>query len=282
MLLLVVISACGNEKSTSEEETEKAKLSDKETSEINYIEGAWEEILTATENGETIDFEISYSNLLLPSELIEGETSKALREEYLSKTDSLREVCNTIGLLKENEKLFAYAEKNGWDKLSEEDIKGIEKGLRKSGDEFSDVQFLHCKSSPKYVNKNGFWTYISYSESFVALKWSVQYLDDDWLFIDKMQLLAGENKHTLFGDWEHDHSDGEIYEWVTYNVVNDNIQALLDIVDNNGAKIKFVGSKYYDERKVSEKQAREIGEVLKVYYFKVKNSEASFDAESLL
>jgi hypothetical protein len=167
------------------------------------------------------------------------------------------------------EELFAYAEQQGWNKISNSEYKKLEKQIKLKTDEFETNFFYQDPSSPKFINMNAFYIYyskISDDSDRARLLIKTQYLSDEWLFINSVEYsIDGEvySGGDCFKDWESD-NDSEIYEWSTGFDPSFNI--LVKILKSRTTKIRYQGRQYYDDRYVTNAQKSAIYRVLKVYY----------------
>lgn len=137
--------------------------------------------------------------------------------------------------------------------------------------EFSDATFYRDKSSPAYVNRNGFFLTFSNSgkkgtsiPSNIYLK--IQYYADDWLFINSYQFSIDGNSYSLYPEKvERDNGDGGmIWEWcsINLNYNKDAYDIVKAIINSKSAKIRFNGSQYYDDKIISSSEKIALKNVL--------------------
>lgn len=127
--------------------------------------------------------------------------------------------------------------------------------------------WIEPKSAPKYVNRNAFYLYFGTSNKNSVpsiLRIKMQYLDDDWLFIKKVQFSIDGNPFEIIpSDVRRDHGDGQIWEWFDEPLRNVKFRNALE--NAKSVKIKFIGSDYHKIRTVSEKQLKDIKNSISLY-----------------
>lgn len=148
-------------------------------------------------------------------------------------------------------------------------------------DEFRSITWYRDNSSPKYDNANSFYAYFGekkgeYGNSILPLRLKVQYYGDDWLFHDKFIVLIDGKTYSIIPDEVKRDSGygGYIWEW-SDQALKDYllgeeymISLLIDIINSNEAKIKFIGDNYYDIRIITKRQKEALRNVLLSYVAK--------------
>lgn len=195
----------------------------------------------------------------------------------LEKYPLSKEATNAAQLLKKVN--FAIAEEKRKleeqiKKEQEEKERNINKALSNlvfEYNEFSDATYYRDKSSPGYVNRNGFFLTFSHSgkkgESkprTIYLK--IQYHSDDWLFINDYQFAIDGKNYSLSPEKiERDHGEGGmIWEWcsINLNYNKDAFAIVKAIINSRTAKIRFNGSQYYDVKVISSSEKSALKNVL--------------------
>lgn len=124
------------------------------------------------------------------------------------------------------------------------------------------------KSAPKYVNQDGIYCYFQSVDSKASnLRLKIQYESDDWLFFDKIQFsIDGSAYEYVPSDTETDSGNGgRIWEWSDESVRDSDKELLNALADAKEAKMKFIGSKYYDVVQISAKQIKDISRTIEYY-----------------
>jgi hypothetical protein len=147
------------------------------------------------------------------------------------------------------------------------------KALRADKDEMADITFYASKTSPKYRNANGFYLYFGKrtNGTFTPLRLVTQYFANDWLFIEKAWAKADGTRVDIPSTsgrmgWERDNGSGDIWEWSDHALRSSaEIEAVTRIAFSKTVTVRFEGRKYYDDKKLSEKQLAALREVITAY-----------------
>ena len=124
------------------------------------------------------------------------------------------------------------------------------------------------KSAPKYTNRNGIYLYFGVQEGKVmALRFRVQYYDDDWLFFKKIQFSIDDNAYEYYpSNTETDCGDGGyIWEWFDEALTGSDKSLIYALVEAKSAKMKFIGRQYYDIKSISSTQITDMKRTLDLY-----------------
>lgn len=136
-------------------------------------------------------------------------------------------------------------------------------------DEFSNENrtWFKPKSAPKYVNRNGIYFYF-FTENGVPgnFRFTVQHKADDWLFFEKIQfLIDGKSFDYIPNKTEKDNDEGGIWEWFDEKVTLTDIDLIRALSHANSAKMKLVGSKYYETKTISKKELATMKQTLELF-----------------
>lgn len=136
-------------------------------------------------------------------------------------------------------------------------------------DEFSDgnTVFVSHKSNPKYVNRNGVFLEINTSNDLpTGLYFNIQYFADDWLFIKSYSFnIDGQVFSYMPYDIKTDNGNGNIWEWSSSYLNDDNEPIIRAIANAKSVKLRFNGRQYFDNRNLSSKEIQAIKESLEYY-----------------
>lgn len=196
----------------------------------------------------------------------DSKSSNVYIAEYAAvKLDSIK----TLQLSHINSKyglFFRYAEEQGWNEITKDELIKLEKSFEIPSDGFSDSDSFRHPSSPKYVNFNGFFLiYIKSSGGEPKLFLKIQYRNDEWLFIEDASLSVDGIVYDLYTyEWERDNSGGYIFEWC--NLSFNRFDVLAHILSGKDVKIKFHGDQYHDIRNVTSDQKKALKDMAMVYY----------------
>jgi len=148
-------------------------------------------------------------------------------------------------------------------------IKTLKKSFKITEDEFDvdQKQWIRPLDEPLYVNRNGIYSYFETTKGVASnLRFVIQYYSDDWLFIQRLQFsIDGKAYEYVPRKVETDNGDGMIWEWFD-DQVDDNLKVIMEaIVKSKSAKIKMIGSQYFDMKKVNAKQKESLKKTLELY-----------------
>lgn len=140
--------------------------------------------------------------------------------------------------------------------------------MRISKDEVKGTSWYYDKSSPKYVNANGFFLYIGTGKGYTpTLRLKIQYYGDDWLFIDSYFFNVDGKTKSIdpgYGDIETD-NDSKVWEWFDTEPNKSEVELIKSIIKSKKAVMRLEGSKYYKDVTISSTQKKALQRVLTVY-----------------
>ncbi|WP_445722144.1 hypothetical protein [Flavobacterium sp.] len=143
------------------------------------------------------------------------------------------------------------------------------KSLRKKTDKLEGISWYQDKTSPYYINKNGFYLYITSSGySYPSLRLKIQYKDDRWLFIRKYQIFVDGIKYSIEPEYnkiQRDNGDGDIWEWLDTSVGKDEFAVLTAIKNGKDIKIRYISDKYHKDKSITVVEKKAIINMLNVY-----------------
>lgn len=149
-------------------------------------------------------------------------------------------------------------------------VKELEKYFRKRKDEFSNktTVWYEPKNAPKFTNSNGLYCYFQTENGIPNnLRFRMQYYSDDWLFFNKVQFsIDGKAFDFVPLFTERDSGDGGfIWEWFDVQVSESDKELINALANANTAKMKLIGSQYYDVKIVTREQIKSIKRTLEIY-----------------
>lgn len=163
------------------------------------------------------------------------------------------------------EKAKAEAEKNEKERLA-----NATKKMNKKYDDVNEVTWYRDKSSPAYVNYNGFYSYIGKSEgSKPWLRLAIQYAADDWLFIERYIIKVDGKTYTIsedsYGEIKTDNGSGGIWEWLDRQVGTSEYEIIKAVANGKDVKIRFSGKDYHKDKTITQQQKTALKNVLDAY-----------------
>ena len=144
------------------------------------------------------------------------------------------------------------------------------KKMRKSYDDMKGITWYYDKTSPKYVNsRTNIYSYIGKKEnSKPFLRFVIQYVADDWLFIEKYIIKVDGKTYTItedkYGEIETDNGGG-IWEWLDRSADSDEFEIMKAIANGKQVKIRFSGKKYHKDRTVTSKEKIAMKNIIDAY-----------------
>lgn len=161
----------------------------------------------------------------------------------------------------------AIAEKEQKEK---ERLANATKKMKKEYDDVKDITWYKDKTSPSYVNYNGFYAYIGQANGGKPfLRLAIQYAADDWLFIESYIIKVDGITYTIsensYGEIKTDNGYGGIWEWLDRQVGSSEFQIIKAVANGKDVKIRFSGKDYYKDKTITEQQKLALRNVLDAY-----------------
>jgi hypothetical protein len=139
--------------------------------------------------------------------------------------------------------------------------------MNRKHDEIRGITWYREKSSPAYVNsRSAVYLYLGkLDDGPVVSRFVVQYVADDWLFIQEIIIKADGETFTLTPEYDEvkqDNGSGEIWEW--YDVVADDekLRILRAIAGSKKTVIRYEGRQYRRDRVVGAQEKQSIRNAL--------------------
>lgn len=144
------------------------------------------------------------------------------------------------------------------------------KNMYAKKDNIKGVTWYRDRSSPRYVNYNGFFLYFGVDDpinnipSEPYLRFKVQYNADDWLFIQSYTVKADDKIFERSPPFERD-SDTDIWEWSDISPSRDDIEMIECVISSKRAVIRFEGNQYHKDINITPGQKQALKNVLAAY-----------------
>lgn len=163
----------------------------------------------------------------------------------------------------ENEDKINVEEQSKIDSLK---IKELKSKFISNVDKYEGKEWIQHVNQPKYRNQNAFYCYFQKQNDIIGnFRFVVQYYDDNWLFIEKLTFLIDGTPIDYVPLQFKKDNDSNIWEWSDEKVSKYNESLIKAISYAKKVEVKLHGSKYYDERKLSEKTITQIRETYEYY-----------------
>lgn len=161
----------------------------------------------------------------------------------------------------------AIAEK---ERKEKEQLANATKKMSKKYDDVNEITWYRDKSSPAYVNYNGFYAYIGQlNGSKPWLRLAIQYAADDWLFIESYIIKVDGKTFTIsensYGEIKTDNGSGGIWEWLDRQVGSSEYEIIKAVAHGKDVKIRFSGKDYHKDKTITEQQKTALINVLDAY-----------------
>ncbi len=258
-LLMTGLMSCGSV-SQSEFDTLKAE-NDKLKKEIEDLKFGPDKLLTQSKSYlESKDYHNAKKELQSLLDKHAGSIQAIEAEQLILVADS--------GITEE--KLVLEKAKLEKEKAEKDRLANSTKKMRIKFDDMNNMTWYYDKSSPQYVNYNGFYAYIGQSKgSKPWLRLAIQYASDDWLFIEKYIIKVDGQTYTIsedsYGEIKTDNGSGGIWEWIDRKVGSSEYEIIKAVANGKDLKIRFEGKDYYKDKTITVKQKTALRNVLDAY-----------------
>jgi hypothetical protein len=136
--------------------------------------------------------------------------------------------------------------------------------MRKKEDKIQGITWFMDKSTPDTNNRNNVHLYIGQKGTQVWLRWKLQYASDSWLFVKGYIVAADDKRFERRARFERDHYT-TIWEWHDTTAGPSDLEIVQAIIAAKEVTIRYVGDKYYGDRKVSPQEKQALKNVLEAY-----------------
>lgn len=168
------------------------------------------------------------------------------------------------------QKLAQEKEKVENERKEKERLANATKKLNKKYDDVNEITWYRDRTSPAYVNYNGFYAYIGQSKgSKPWLRLAIQYAADDWLFIESYTIKVDNQTYEIsegsYGEIKTDNGEGGIWEWLDRQVGSSEYEIIKAVANGKNTKIRFVGKDYHKDKIITEQQKTALRNILDAY-----------------
>ena len=173
----------------------------------------------------------------------------------------------------ELEKIAEVKKKEESDKIRQEKqrLANATKKMRKKHDDMKGITWYYDRTSPQYVNsRTNVHAYIGKRDNSAPfMRFVIQYVADDWLFIEKYIIKVDGKIYTIteekYGEIKTDNGSGKIWEWLDRYVDSDEYEIIKAIANGKNVKIRFSGRQYHKDRTVTNKKKIALRNIIDAY-----------------
>ena len=160
--------------------------------------------------------------------------------------------------------------------MSDVQMKSAVSRLKAVTDDVKQCSFYYHSADPYYNNSSTRIRVYFGKASGASAPWTpniiVQYVSEDWLFIEKITVKTDSNTYTLSGKVNRDsgeriNGDVGIWEWINEEVTGDTVRMLLDISSSKKTIVRFEGQQYYNDYVVPDSNKQTIREMLAAWKY---------------
>lgn len=154
------------------------------------------------------------------------------------------------------------------DSGKEAKLEHLNKFLRRTYDEFKEVEWIEDKKTTKYPHTSYIFSlYLGKSGDRVWPRLKIKYTGENWIFIEGYDIKTDNNKYTITpnSDIERDNSAGWVWEHYDFQPDESQLKMIEDIANSKTAKIRFSGSQSFSDRVINEKEKEALRRILEVY-----------------
>ena len=231
------------------------KINDELKQSFGKVHSTPTEFKLLNEKGEDIVKSISFAE--------KEKREKEIKDQIFGIGNSLQEVVDN-GRARDLEQLNVSGQ------VDSVKAKTLVKFFSQNKDEFSseNIVWYQPKSAPKYTNRNGLYCYFQTENGKPSnLRLRFQYYADEWLFFKKIQFSIDGKAFEYYPDaTETDSGEGgKIWEWSDQALMESDKEFIYALANAKSAKIKIIGSQYYNVKPVSEEQIKSIKQTLDLF-----------------
>ncbi len=157
-------------------------------------------------------------------------------------------------------------------KAREREIAAATRAMRKKTDEVRGLTFHQHRDSSRFLNsRKDIFLYFATKPEWPdpgPLRLKIQYVADDWLFIEKYTIKADDQTFTIttsYGEVERDNGSGGIWEWYDKPASASQLAMVETIVGSKKAVLRYHGRQYYRDKTITANEKRRLKEVLVAY-----------------
>ncbi|QOR34973.1 hypothetical protein IMX26_16160 [Clostridium sp. 'deep sea'] len=149
----------------------------------------------------------------------------------------------------------------------------IESNIVSNYDEMSNITWHYAKNTSKTIDYFTFYTYVGERDSKYWLCLTTGFSISDWVFFNKIDVKADEERFTITFDYFEDKVEevslSGVQEWIS--ITDPCYDNLKKIANAKEVKFRFSGDDYYKDFKLSSSQQKKLNQVLDYYKLKIKD-----------
>ncbi|MGM1048415.1 MAG: hypothetical protein ACQEXX_20060 [Bacillota bacterium] len=141
--------------------------------------------------------------------------------------------------------------------------------MRTRSDEVTGYTVYEDKTSPKYINQNGFLAYFAMDDNKVPVLYArFQYTGDNWLFIKNYTIKADDQTFTInpnYSEVRRDNQVGSVWEYHNVVVTKDTYEMINAIINSKKTVIRSQGDERKQDRTVTDQEKKALQNVLDAF-----------------
>lgn len=191
-------------------------------------------------------------------------------DDAMSNFEAIIEKYPSSNLIADIQKYIKKIHKIESDKKAAEKAR-VESSLKAMKKKYDKVEGVTWYTPRKLLgdfgeSKSPIIVYIGQKNNHSWLRFKLFYEADEWLFAKRAVIyIDGENYDVLIGGFERDHGSGRIWEWSDVVLENDHRELVEKIIKSKEAIVRFYGTQYYGDKKITKKEKQGLQEALDAF-----------------
>lgn len=150
--------------------------------------------------------------------------------------------------------------------LDKKEIKSILNPFRKKIDKMEGVTWITNPGDDEVIDSK-VMVYMGEKDGYYWLRFKVRYHGDNWLFLENLKFLVDEvvYEYPLKNQKVERDNRSTVWEWIDVKAEEKEISILKAIAKGKKAEIRYIGSKYHRDRKITSSEKKAISRMVNAY-----------------